>query len=359
MDEVLNGTEFENNTNQSDCLFPDDNSSSFIVAASLRAFVGLLSSVCCVCLILIILVYKKYIFSTQRLILYLSAAVLLQSLSFMVARVNFYSPRTLIDPYCNFAGLFWLYSGWTELLSVSCITFNLFTVMILQKYKPWFEYVYLVVIFLSPLAWCWIPFIHSSFGTTGPWCGIRYLSSDCQVFQFGNIMRFFMRHIPASVLVFLFILPFNIGISIQARRQITRLQGTRSALSPHANSNMDIKMLMGEVKPLVWYPVIYAILYIPFALCTVYTAIRPANPHLVVWLIMALTTPLAGTAVAVVYALDSETLSRLSWTHLLKRCCSICKKRSSIHEISEYNFDYYSLFGDSFDGNKNYSESKI
>ena len=336
-----------NDTNSTECGFSKYDSSQFLLVAGVRLSVGFLSSVCCLGVIFIILQYKKYMFSTQRLILYLSIAALTNSISLMLGRVNYYSSRPVIDPYCYFAGFLWLYTGWTELLSICCITFNLFSVMVMKNFRPWFEFVYVIVIFLSPLLWCWIPYVGLAFGTEGPWCGIRYTTEDCQVFNYGNIVRFFVKYIPTTILIGLFILPVNVGIAIKARNELRNWHGDSTP-----QTQQEIKMITSEVRPLLWYPVIYAILFIPVVLSTIYTAIKPFEPLMSLWLITALMIPFAGTTVAIVYALDSETLSRINVSHLLKRASSLFRKQPSDKHgaVSEYNFDQYSLYGDSIAG---------
>lgn len=68
--------------------------SAIIPIAAIRATVGTISATACVLLVVLILSLKKYKYSLcQRLILYLAVAAFFHSLSYPLARVNYYTPR--------------------------------------------------------------------------------------------------------------------------------------------------------------------------------------------------------------------------------------------------------------------------
>ena len=172
----------------------------FTPIAILRATVGTFSALCCVLVICLIIFFKKHKFFTQRLILYLALAALIHSLSYPLARVNYYTPRPLFDPYCYFAGFFNLYSSWIEVLSLSCLTFNVFLNAVLDKWPQNVEYVYIAFTYLTPLLWTWIPFIDRTFANGDAWCDIRTSNEDCSGHEFGAIVRFILWYIPLFLL---------------------------------------------------------------------------------------------------------------------------------------------------------------
>ena len=91
-------------TNETSCYETLD-STQYKIAAAIRASIGLFSFFCCLGVVLVIVLYKKYKFFIQRLILYLAVAALVHSISYTLARVNYYTPRPIEDPYCYFGGL--------------------------------------------------------------------------------------------------------------------------------------------------------------------------------------------------------------------------------------------------------------
>lgn len=140
---------------------------NFIAIAAVRATVGTISAAACVLLVVLILLLKKYQYSLcQRLILYLAVAAFFHSLSYPLARVNYYTPRKLLSPYCVFGGFFNLYTSWIEVLALTCLTLGSFISGVLQKHLPkWGELIYIGLPYVLPCLWCWIPFVDHSFGS--------------------------------------------------------------------------------------------------------------------------------------------------------------------------------------------------
>ena len=283
----------------------------FTPIAILRATVGTFSALCCVLVISLIIFFKKYKFFTQRLILYLALAALIHSLSYPLARVNYYTPRPLFDAYCYFAGFFNLYSSWIEVLSLSCLTFNVFLNAVLDKWPQNVEYVYIAFTYLTPLLWTWIPFIDRTFANGDAWCDIRTSNEDCSGHEFGAIVRFILWYIP------LFLLSIVLSIaSLVAACKIWQ-RSKYLAVTFHSAANVEhMQSLQKEVKPLIWYPIIYLLLNIFSFVNRIDIAANPEDSHLATWYLHIFTSPLRGAFIAVIYALDPETRKRLRWKEM-------------------------------------------
>jgi len=171
-------------TNETSCYEALD-SIQYKIAAALRASVGLFSFFCCLGVVLVLVLYKKYKFFTQRLVLYLTIAALVHSISYTLARVNYYTPRPIEDPYCYFGGLLNHYTAAVELLNIWCITFNLFVNTIFNKRTEKLEVIYFLISYFLPVTWFWLPLWKGAYGTAGPWCGIRTVDANCNPFPFG------------------------------------------------------------------------------------------------------------------------------------------------------------------------------
>ena len=308
------------------------------------ASVGLFSFLSCVCVILISVCLKKYQFFTQRLVLYLTVAATFHSLAYIVGRVNFYTHRQIKDPYCHFAGSFELYAAWSELLSICCITFNLFTITVLSRMprRECMEWIYLTVTFLLPLTWCWIPFVEQAYGTAGPWCGIRSLEEDCSLFKFGHVLQYALWYVPVYT-IFLVIFIASIVITVKVRRDIRKYEGT--PWTPTVK--ISKQKIREEVKPLLWYPLIYLVLRTTLLASQIYDSVEPQNPLLALWVLQVVTSPFAGAAIAFMYAFDLETL-----THLKASCRVLCTgtPKSRKQDVADYDFEMYSMYGDSIEG---------
>ena len=163
---------------------------NFIPISAIRATVGTISAAACVLVVVLILLLRKYKYSLcQRLILYLAVAVIFYSLSYPLARVNYYTSRQLLSPYCMFGGFFNLYTSWVEVLALTCLTLGSFINGVLQKHLPrWAVLLYIGLPYALLLLWCWIPFIKQSFGSGSAWCDIRTINVDCSHFIFGAVL---------------------------------------------------------------------------------------------------------------------------------------------------------------------------
>ena len=352
-DLAMSGFDVDNGSAEMElCYNSTFDSLPFKRAAILRASMGMFSFLFCGCVILLSICFKKYYFFTQRLVLYLTIAAMLHSLSYTVGRVNFHSSRLIKDPYCYFAGLLELYTSWIELLSICCIVFNLFSATVMTKIREakYLECVYLVVTFLLPLLWCWIPFVEEAYGSAGPWCGIRVLTENCSPFRFGRVLRFVLWHVPAYT-IFLFILVTSIMIMIKVRRDIRKWDGTPY----NSATKINKQMIKDEVRPLLWYPLIYLILRSTFLISEIYDTVHPQTPRVALWNLQVVTSPLAGTVIALMYAFDSETRAHLKLCgHSLMAACPVLwgdkPSKSCRKDVRDYEIECHSQYGDSIEG---------
>ena len=300
----------------------------FKIIAALRAGVGTLSAVCCLVVIFLIVTYKKYTFFAQRQIAYLAATAFLQSLLCSLGRVNFYTSRPIIDPYCLFAGFFHEYSDWTEVVSIVCITFNVFSIGVLGRNTARLEIIYVVLIFILPLTWSWVPFLQAAYGTAGPWCGVRTVTQDCELFKFGRILQLAIGVLPLYfILVIAFVLTCITACKVH--RDLNRWSGQ---FHPEVQARMQD---MGkEIRLLLWYPAIYLALETPSFVNQLYHTHNPFAVLWPLWLLEAILSPMRGAFLASVYAFDSETRARMRCQQLryMLRSCFI-----GGHNVMEYS----------------------
>ena len=277
----------------------------FIPIAAIRATVGTISAAACVFLVILVLLLQKYKYSLcQRLILYLAVAAFFHSLSYPLARVNYYTPRKLLSPYCNFGGFFNLYTSWIEVLALTCLTLGSFINGVLQKHLPrWAELLYIGLPYVLPLFWCWIPFIDHSFGSGSAWCDIRTLNVDCSQFILGAVLRFIIWYIPlAVILIFLFVFAllvfFRTGWALKSEGSSAMKQWQKE----------DLK----EIRYLVIYPIVYLLLNIFSFINRLDIAIQENEALLVFYYLHILSSPLRGAVIALVFAFDPDTRKRLA-----------------------------------------------
>lgn len=315
-------------TDGNNCTYYDEE--DFTVVAAIRAVVGTLSAFCCLFVVAMIVLFRKYRCFCQRLILYLAVAAFFHSLSYPLARVNYYTPRQLLSPYCDFGGFFNLYTSWIEMLALCCLTFNIFLNAVLDKWLTKVEVIYVFLPYLLPLLWVWTPFIHWSFGNGEAWCDIRPVETDCTRYAFGDVLRFCLWYGPLYVLCLIMLIS-ALAAAFMIRRKSKQWYGLHD---PYQEQR--ITMLRSEVGPLLWYPVFYSLLNLFSVANQIDVAVDPTNTVIALWYLHVLTSPFRGATIALVYALDSDTRRRLTWTQLKTAVYLLCKG-DNINEYSVIN----------------------
>lgn len=320
--------------------------------AVVRIVTGLISFICCLSIVIYMVYYKKYkFFLNQKLVLYLAISAALHSFSYLVGRVNFYTERPIVDHYCLFAGSVELYTSWTEIMSILCISHNLLSAVTCKPNRKNMGRIYLSLIYILPLLWCWVPLLFLTFGTVGPWCGIRIFTEDCELFLFGLSLRYLLEDIPLAI-VFVATIIFSVATWIMLKRKIHRLQ-TAYPTSP--TQKVDPSQMLRELKPLLWYPPVYAVFQVFLLVNQVYEGITYKHtPLLALWFLEVLTTPLAGAVIALVCVLNSE-MNPLSRARLWcsQQCCQRSTNQEQPRTVTEYECDRYIRYGDSVEGTQN------
>lgn len=284
------------------------------IQAAVRASIGLLSFLCCVGVIIVMVVFKKYRVFLQRLILYLAISAAIHSISYSLARVNFYTARPILDPYCYFGGFFNHYTSAVELISIWCITISLFFKAMFKKNTHKLELVYILATYLGPALWFWVPLWKQSYGTSAGWCGIRFLNEDCSRYTEGTAIAFGIWYIPLYISLTIIFIAMVI-VAIKSVRDVYVWSGQYDP-----NEKKSKETLRNEIRQLVWYPIIYLVLNSFSLVSQIYRAVHPNDPSGFLTYLRVITSPLRGAVIAIVFALDKDTRSRLTPTHCRARC---------------------------------------
>ena len=285
-------------------------SDSYIAVTILSSCTGAISAIASLLVISGIFVTKKHLFFIQRLIFYLSTAVLLNSLSVVLRlqRVAALGGRSVehLHPLCVLTAFIDQTTSWSTLIAICCITSSLLVNVVLLRSVETLEKVYIALIFGVPLLFNWIPFINESYGEAGAWCWIRNKDEDCQ--NFGNSLRFILWYIPLYV-----VLVILIAVYIVILYRVRKLQQHWDGKFDPSSKHMRDKMRK-EFRPLIWYPLIYLILGVFPTINRIHGAFI-SEPSLTLWILHALFSPLRGGFIALAYALDGQTVRRLLSDH--------------------------------------------
>lgn len=152
-----------------------------------------LSGILCmtiVALILVVLIFYKAFKSTlQRLFLYITASTVIEEAAFSLAAEHqfYYSSQNELCAYYGFF-LEWTVSVTNYL--ILCKIFYLFYLVCAhcqgnggnphgRKYQWLLEVFCLLLAICFPLTYLWIPFVHGTYTLAGGWCWIRTIDQTC------------------------------------------------------------------------------------------------------------------------------------------------------------------------------------
>ena len=315
--------QYSNNSTTAEC--SSYNSTMYTAVAAVRGFSGGISSLASFSVVLLIVMFRKYHFFVQRLILYLSLASLVNGLS-EVLQAAYQHPTTRLErDYCTITAFLNQISDWSVYLSTLTITIHLY-VKAVHNRKIKQEAVCLILIFVFPLSFNWVPFINNTYGEAGPWCWIRLYNEDCTKDKFGRMMRIILWFIPSNAVLISIIALYTIMI-IVLRHEKHKYKGHYDP-----QREMDWKMKIREVRILILYPVMLLLTETPAIVNRSIELLTNKDDIPALWFFQAFFSPLQGGLVCLAYALDPDTRARL-------RSCSWHSLPNYINvndEVSEY-----------------------
>lgn len=309
------------------CINPFDDSIYAIVAA-VAAASGLISMLASCFIIFIIILFKKWKFFSQRLILYLAITAALLSLAMVLQRVDYNNQRSKnYENFCIFAGFLSQVTGWMVLDAVICIQIFLLLAVFTDKQPERFEAIFVLLIFVFPLTFNWIPLIHSTYGKAGAWCWIRSKNDKtCEAIRFGGVLQLVLWYIPLYVTMVVLVVLY-VAVLVKLHSMKRKWTGD---FNPH--SVKKSKQMTREILPLIIYPLIFFVLNIPPFINRIHGVANPNDPEPALWFIAALLFPLQGGAIALCFSLDPETRKRLKVANFRAAFSEFCQSK----KVKEY-----------------------
>lgn len=302
-------------------------SHAYVVAAAVSSGSAMISALCCIFVIIVIIYLKKHHSFIQRLIIYHCLAALFRALATILRlhRLGYKNQTSAINILCVISGFMSQVSAWCLIMDYSVITFTLLMIAVFHKNVASLERLYLVLIFVIPFTFNWIPFINSTYGRYGAWCWIRDRNyDDCSLYQFGITLQNVLQNVPQYVLAAV-MTPIYLTVIIYIVRQKCKMRGKGS----HDHDTVTLRgHLDKEVWPLFFFPFGVLLLNIVPLINGIYESVNIDQPSYALWLLTAIFTPLQGGYIALVYSVDRRTLRRLIYSIALT-------KRKDI-EIQEY-----------------------
>ena len=311
------------------CSLPYTQHEYAIVAglSAASAFVSLLAS--CFIVSLIVL-FKKWRFFTQRLVLYLAVSVILESVATIIHRVDYNDETTdFYVRFCQFSAFVEQNTSWIELMAVVSITLYIFVCAVFSKRTDRLEWVYVFFIFIFPLLFNWIPFTVSAYGRAGAWCWIRNedIFSCNKTIVAGQILQFVLWYVPLYVILLILI-----GLYVTILVKI-HWYDPRKYKGSYEDEHLHQQMSK-EIQSLLWYPFIYFMINLIPLINRIHGLAQPNNPSLVLWILTALLFPIQGGFIALAFTLDPDTRKRLKPVHIRAAAKELCQKSGK--SIKEY-----------------------
>ena len=299
------------------------NNSLYATVNAVSTGSAVVSVLCCIFVICLIFLLKKHYFFIQRIILYHCLAALLQSFS-TILHQSYQRESKAQEVSCAITGFTSQLTSWYLIVDYSVITFTLLMTAVFHKNVAHLERLYIVLIFVFPLTFNWIPFIGGSYGDAGTTCWIRSVNyNDCSRHRLGEIFRIILWNVPFFSLLIVIIPTYLFTITYVATQQCCKSKKT--------TYDPEIAQLRKNLKEDVW-----RILFFPFGVIflnlfvfvmTIYFAMGVDAPY-ALQILNALFAPFQGGYIALVYMLDRNTLRRLTCSYIR----ATITRRDTVHE---------------------------
>jgi hypothetical protein len=321
----------ENSTTNCSNAFTEPEYVDVAIAADVAAGVSLLAGLFA---LFIIVLFKKWQSFGQRLITYLFITSAFYSVALILRRVDFDDDFTPADErFCAFSGFIAQVTIWFLVDTIVAITVYLFLGVVFNRVTDKYEWLYVLFIFVVPLVFGWIPFIHNTYGRAGVWCWIKLVDyTTCEKLILGQVLQLAMLHVPNYILFPTMILAYLITICKLSRNR-KHLLVARSGEREEAYKNLIVR---SETLHLLVYPLLFVLLGIPSILLRVQLWIYPNLTVLTLWYLRALIGNSGGLPFVLAFLLlDKDTRSRLKWTQMR----AAIRNYHASKGVSEYSTD--------------------
>ena len=234
-----------------------------------------------VCMVAVSLVFCLKLFKkfTYRLAMYqVLSGMMLGFIHVLTPSLINYSGNSL--PYlivCKARAFLVEYFMWVKLLFTVYLIFHLFCLSVFLKNLQKLELIFVLTSTLFPLLFCWVPFIHNSYGLAGAWCWIRDWKDDCATQHYieGIIEQFTLWYGPLFVCLTISIVAAIIILIVL----LWRMCIIQSSQQPLLKNDMKQKHteILKELLPLLAYPFLFFCLYLFPLINRLYDAINKVS----------------------------------------------------------------------------------
>ena len=267
----------------------------------------------CLFVVAIVVIYKKYVFSIQRLILYMTVSVFGNALGQLAQRIYLLHSDFSNDDEsttCQIAGFVSQYTVWGILLSLCCMMFELLLgVFRYIESGMRLHLVYAAIIFVLPLTVNWIPFVAKAYGPMLWTCEI-ITHKCCEKYTEGIILGSVLWWVPLYATLVYMIIGY---IVITAKLVYDKKRYTAML---ELNRNQVYRNTYDDIMYLKYYPIIYMLINVLPIVSNIYDIFNQENPGHQLWVAVAFIKGIQGGIITVLAVLDPKTRKRLSFKNL-------------------------------------------
>ena len=298
---------------QSSCsLFKDEPEKCETISAVHKTFSSL-SLISCFSVGVLILLMGEQKILVQKMILFLVFSAFFSSISYLLGNVDSSDSHG-----CRFQSFMMQYFDWATLLWVLMISINMLLVVKNISFKR--KYLcYHAAVWFGALFWSVIPFFEDTYGHAGLWCWIK---KDYPGYRFGTWFGPLIFTCVSMCIIFLYVIMYVY--------QATRAQSGATAEMENRN-----KRYRTELRPLLFYPLIYVILSIPTFMYRIDDESHPDKaPNYALLIIAAIFSPSKGSAMSIIFSIvNIKLIQNLTWKKL-KNQLMLCFKRENQAQVT-------------------------
>ena len=229
---------------------------------------GFVAAIVCVIALGMALVLKLYKYAVHRLAMYQVMGALFFEVTCLLelAFIKYNGSNSFYHSFCSAVGFLIEYALLVKLMFTLCLTFHLFCFSIFHVSLNRLEILHILVSIITPLLFVWIPFINNTYGQAGAWCWITNWKRDQadKKLTIGEIEQYSLLYGPAIVSLSVAVIAVIVIIVVLVHRAYGCCNKVKNVneQTPLLNEDKHKKVLK-EVLPLIAFPVLSFLLYLP------------------------------------------------------------------------------------------------
>ena len=299
-----------------------------IIGFSGAACASLSLSGCCLVIFLMI-IFKKYNFTPQRLLIYLTITVMADNANRIILGIG-YSQIFTNEYLCVTIAFFYQYVYMCKILAIGSFVLESVLMLVLNKQSGRLEWLYVPVIFLTPALITWIPIVFDAYGPSITLCEISKINAtNCKQETIATVLYFSLFRAPSvAVLVISGLGYIAVHVCFRRKKAIyMALTGTDRMLFHESMENMTYLRYLPPFFAVVnLLPVVADVMY-------TFNLNHSRQAFFALKLLEAVIKAMEGGLLSIFLTLDPRTRQRLTWNQIKLACCqTMCNKTEAILE---------------------------